>query len=201
MDVEKEKGADRDIVLHEDKKYYPDAEEVYQGAEALVQMEDTQPLTDPIIAPVRSKNFDLLEKKMPDTTFDFNFLAGMMDKPGLIRNICFLGAMHHGKTLFMDLLVMETHEKDWKINKEVRYTDSRQDEQDRGITVKMTPMSLVLQDSRDKSYLFNVMDTPGHANFQDEVIASLALADGVVLTVDVVVGLTVHVERMIKHAL
>lgn len=61
-------------------------------------MEDTQPLTDPIIAPVRSKNFDLLEKKMPDTTFDFNFLAGLMDKPNLIRNICFLGAMHHGKT-------------------------------------------------------------------------------------------------------
>merc|ERR1719507_2667749 len=95
------------------KKYYPDAEEVYRGAEAIVQMEDTQPITDPIIAPVRSKNFDLLEKKLPETTFDFDFLAGLMDKPNLIRNICFLGAMHHGKTLFMDLLVMNTHEKDW----------------------------------------------------------------------------------------
>ena len=30
---------------------------------------------------------------MPDTTFDFNFLAGMMDNPGLIRNICLLGAI------------------------------------------------------------------------------------------------------------
>lgn len=98
MDVEREKGGDREIVLHEDKKYYPDAEEVFQGAEAIVQMEDTQPLTDPIIALVRSKKFDLLEKKMPDTTFDFNFLAGLMDKPNLIRNICFLGAMHHGAT-------------------------------------------------------------------------------------------------------
>jgi len=201
MDIDAEKGADRSIILHEDKKYYPDAEEVYPGAETLVQMEDTQPLTEPIIAPVKSKNFDLLEKKMPETTFDFNFLAGMMDKPGLIRNISFLGAMHHGKTLFMDMLVMETHEKDWKINKDVRYTDSRQDEQDKGLTIKASSMSLVVPDSRDKSYLFNVMDTPGHTNFQDEVISSMTISDGVVLFVDVVVGLTVHIERMMKHAL
>eukprot|EP00438_Fugacium_kawagutii_P036313 Skav220725 [mRNA] locus=scaffold2753:105376:108461:- [translate_table: standard] len=97
--------------------YYPDAEEVYGDAEALVQMEDTQPLTEPIITP------DLLEKKMPDTTFDFNFLAAMMDKPNLVRNICFLGAMHHGKTTFMDLLVLNTHEKDWKVGKEIRSSD------------------------------------------------------------------------------
>lgn len=201
MDVEQEKSGDKQIILHEDKKYYPDADEVYPGAETLVQMEDTQPLTDPIITPVQSKNFDLLEKKMPETTFDFNFLAGMMDKPNLVRNISFLGAMHHGKTLFMDLLVMETHEKEWKINKEYRYTDSRQDEQDRMITVKASSMSLVLQDSKEKSYLFNVMDTPGHANFQDEVVASMALADGIVLFVDVIVGLTVHVDRMMRYAL
>jgi len=201
MDVDQETGADRSIILHEDKKYYADAEEVYPGAETLVQMEDTQPLTDPIITPVQSKNFDLLEKKMPETTFDFNFLAGMMDKPNLIRNICLLGALHHGKTLFMDLLVMETHEKDWKINKEVRYTDSRMDEQDRCVTIKSSSMSLVLQDTQEKSYLFHVMDTPGHSNFQDEVIAAMALSDGIVLFVDVVVGLTVHIERMLKHAL
>eukprot|EP00929_Paragymnodinium_shiwhaense_P000231 TRINITY_DN100482_c0_g1_i1.p1 TRINITY_DN100482_c0_g1~~TRINITY_DN100482_c0_g1_i1.p1 ORF type:complete len:984 (+),score=344.63 TRINITY_DN100482_c0_g1_i1:96-3047(+) len=201
MDIDAEKGGDRQVVLHEDKKYYPDADELYPEAETLVQMEDTQPLTDPIIAPVRSKNFDLLEKKLPETTFDFNFLAGMMDKPGLIRNMCFLGAMHHGKTLFMDQLVMQTHEKDWKINKDVRYTDSRQDEQERGITVKASSMSLVMQNSRDKSYLFHVMDTPGHCNFQDEVVSAMAIADGVVIFVDVVVGLTQHVERMMRHAL
>merc|ERR1719440_214791 len=45
------------------------------------------------------------------------------------------------------------------------------------------------------------MDTPGHCNFQDEVIAAVALSDGVVLFVDVVVGLTVHIERMMRYAL
>ena len=55
-------------------RYYPDAEEVYGDAEALVQMEDTQPLTEPIITPVQSKNF---EARDWDGTFiprwDFQF--------------------------------------------------------------------------------------------------------------------------------
>lgn len=199
--VEVERQADRQIILHEDKKYYPDAEEVFGDAEAIVQIEDTQPITEPIITPVRSKNFDLLEKKMPETTFTFDFLAGMMDKPELIRNVCFLGAVHHGKTLFMDMLVQETHQKDWKLNKEYRYTDSRLDEQDRHVTIKASPMSLVLPDSREKSFLVNLFDTPGHSNFLDELVAGMRCADGIVLFVDAVTGLTAHVQRMMKYAL
>jgi hypothetical protein len=56
------------IVLHEDKKYYPDAEEVYPDAETLVQDEDTQPITQPIIAPMKAKAFSALETKPPATT-------------------------------------------------------------------------------------------------------------------------------------
>jgi U5 small nuclear ribonucleoprotein component len=55
-------------VLHEDKRYYPDAEEVYPDAETLVQDEDTQPLTEPIIAPIKNKVFSVLEKTVPSTT-------------------------------------------------------------------------------------------------------------------------------------
>ena len=47
-------------------QYYPDAEDVYPGAETTVQDEDTQPLEKPIIAPVRTKNFDHVEKKASD---------------------------------------------------------------------------------------------------------------------------------------
>ncbi|KAJ2746924.1 hypothetical protein GGI19_006376, partial [Coemansia pectinata] len=50
--------AQTQVVLHEDKKYYPDAEEVFgPGVEALVQEEDTQPLTEPIIAPIKVRKF------------------------------------------------------------------------------------------------------------------------------------------------
>ncbi len=62
------RAAEGAIVLHEDKRYYPDAEEVYPDAETLVQDEDTQPLTEPIIAPIKNKVFSVLEKTVPSTT-------------------------------------------------------------------------------------------------------------------------------------
>lgn len=62
--------------MHEDKKYYPDAEEVYPGVEVLVQEEDTQPITEPIIKPIKEKLFahsvkyDQKDKKQfPPSTF------------------------------------------------------------------------------------------------------------------------------------
>lgn len=59
------------IVLHEDKKYYPDAEEVYPGVEVLVQEEDTQAISEPIIKPIKEKRFahSLKVKHFPPTTF------------------------------------------------------------------------------------------------------------------------------------
>ena len=63
------------IILHEDKKYYPSAEEVYgSDVEALVQEEDTQPLTQPLIEPVKTKTFQTVvslldEKDLPETRF------------------------------------------------------------------------------------------------------------------------------------
>lgn len=58
------------IVLHEDKKFYPSAEEVYgPETETMVQDEDTQPLEKPIIAPIREKWWDLSEVEIPETTY------------------------------------------------------------------------------------------------------------------------------------
>ncbi len=59
------------VVLHEDKKYYPTAEEIYgAGVEALVQDEDTQPLTEPIIQPIKIKKFHVSETDLPYTTYN-----------------------------------------------------------------------------------------------------------------------------------
>jgi 116 kDa U5 small nuclear ribonucleoprotein component len=54
---------------------------------------------------------------------------------------------------------------------------------------------VLLQDSREKSYAFNFMDTPGHPNFSDEVTASLRLADNAILVVDVLEGVGNFVTR------
>ena len=51
--------------------------------------EDTQPITEPMISPITTKVYDILEKKIPDTMFEFDFLAGLMTKPELIRNVIF----------------------------------------------------------------------------------------------------------------
>jgi U5 small nuclear ribonucleoprotein component len=75
------------IVLNEDKNYYPEAEEIFPGVETLVMEEDAQPLTEPIVAPIFKRDFDVLEKKIPDTNFDYDFMAGLMTRPELIRNV------------------------------------------------------------------------------------------------------------------
>lgn len=61
-------------------------------------------------------------------------------------------------------------------------------------------MSLVLQSSKGKSHLVNIIDTPGHVNFVDEVACSMRVADGIVLVVDVVEGVMVNTEQIIKYA-
>ncbi len=59
------------VVLHEDKQYYPSASEVYgEEVETLVQEEDAQPLSEPIIAPVKVRKWTVEEKDMPETRFD-----------------------------------------------------------------------------------------------------------------------------------
>jgi U5 small nuclear ribonucleoprotein component len=189
------------IILHEDKQYYPDAEEVYKGAETMVQEEDAIPITTPIIAPVKKHDFDAQEKELPQTIFNFEFLGNLSNKPDRIRNLAICGPLHHGKTLLMDMLVQATHLKHWDPAVEHKYTDTRKDEKERGLSIKSMPMSFILQSSREKSYLVNVIDTPGHPNFIDEVACSLRIADGVILVVDVIEGITLHGETIVKHAL
>ena len=54
-------------------------------------------------------------------------------------------------------------------------------------------MTMLLPASSGKSYIMNVLDTPGHVNFIDEVTASMRLCDGVVVVVDVVEGVRVKI--------
>ncbi|KAI5585736.1 hypothetical protein BDE02_06G165100 [Populus trichocarpa] len=195
---------DNQVVLAEDKKYYPTAEEVYgPGVETLVNDEDEQPLEQPIIKPVRNIKFEVGVKDS-STYVSSQFLVGLMSNPSLVRNVALVGHLQHGKTVFMDMLVEQTHHMptfDLNSEKHIRYTDTRIDEQERRISIKAVPMSLVLEDSNSKSYLCNIMDTPGHVNFSDEMTAALRLADGAVLIVDAAEGVMVNTERAIRHAI
>ncbi|XP_059092631.1 LOW QUALITY PROTEIN: 116 kDa U5 small nuclear ribonucleoprotein component-like [Tigriopus californicus] len=195
-------GGSTAIVLHEDKKYYLSASEVYgPEVETLVEEEDAQPLTQPIIQPVKRNKFQHVEQDLPPTTYEPEFLADLMDNAHLVRNVALVGHLHHGKSSFVDALMQETHpELRTKEDRPLRYTDTLFTEQERGVSIKSMPITLVLQDLRSKSYLVNLFDTPGHVNFSDEVTASMRLSDGIVLFVDAAEGVMLNTERLLKHA-
>ena len=94
----------------QDKKYYPTAGEVYgPDVETIVHEEDTQPLTKPIVEPVRKNKFEHVEQELPETTYSMEFLADLMDNGNLVRNVALVGHLHHGKTSFVDCLMQQTH--------------------------------------------------------------------------------------------
>jgi U5 small nuclear ribonucleoprotein component len=200
MDVDDDDYADAaaqgSIVLAEDKKYYPTAEEVYgPGVEALVMDEDEQALEKPIVAPPRDVKFEVGTRAGATSTYaSTDFVLGLASNPLLVRNVALVGHLQHGKTVFMDMLVEQTHDVDTfdsEGERHVRFTDTRVDEQERRVSIKAVPMSLVLEGGNGKSYLCNIMDTPGHVNFSDEMTAALRLADGAVLVVDAAEGVMV----------
>lgn len=202
-------GPSNAVILHEDKQYYPSAQQVYGAeVETLVQEEDSQPLSEPIIAPTQQKKFAISETELPPVYFSREFMSDLLNFPDQIRNVAVVGHLHHGKTAFMDMLVKQTHDLTERMKKrtgkradeQLRYTDVHFLERERGLSVKSAPMSLVLQNTKGKSHLINMLDTPGHVNFVDEVASSIRLADGVVLVVDVVEGVQANTDQIIKHA-
>jgi U5 small nuclear ribonucleoprotein component len=201
-------GPSNAVILHEDKQYYPTAQQVYgRDVETMVQEEDAQALSQPIVAPVVMKKFAVEEADLPDVHYSREFMADLMNFPGKVRCVSLAGHLHHGKTSFVDGLVGETHvdvggegKRGKRREEQLRYTDTHFLERERGVSLKAAPMSLVLENTRGVSHLFHIMDTPGHVNFADEVASSLRLSDGVVIVVDVVEGVQAMTEMAIKHA-
>ncbi len=119
--------------------------------------------------------------------------------------VAVVGHLLHGKTSFVDRLIESTHVGGWPSaasgdEAPRRYTDARRDEQARGLSIKATPVSLVLPSSAGKSFMVTVVDTPGHVDFCDEVSAALRAVDGVVLVVDAVEGVMLATTRIIAAA-
>eukprot|EP01135_Chromosphaera_perkinsii_P000843 Nk52_evm6s152 gene=Nk52_evmTU6s152 len=195
--------AQKAIVLHENKKYYPSAAEVYGAdVETLVEEEDTQPITEPIIAPEKTKKTAVSFDDLPYTEYNKEYMCDLLQEcPQLVRNIGVVGHLHHGKTTLIDMLISQTHDLEWNEERDYRYTDNLKLEIARGLSIKSAPVSLLLPDSVGKSYVMNIVDTPGHPNFSEEVTAALRLVDGVVLVVDAVEGVMQQTRWLLKHVM
>src|SRR5438105_10147756 len=112
----------------------------------------------------------------------------MLIKTENIRNFSIIAHIDHGKSTLADRLLERTNLKGSSKSIE-RLLDSLSLEQEKGITIKLKAVQLYYPPESPESYIFNLIDTPGHVDFMYEVSRSLAACEGVILLVDATKGI------------